>query len=76
MEKYGQLLEKALQSRMHEDIPSDCEDWAVKNGKDDRAKNTTTTTISSSKSLPSQQAPRECRRLSFSNNFIKYFFSC
>ncbi|CAF4925350.1 unnamed protein product, partial [Rotaria sp. Silwood1] len=55
MERYGYLLEKALQSRMHEDIPSDCEEWMLKNGKENRGKHSTTTTISSSKSPLNQQ---------------------
>ncbi|CAF2380045.1 unnamed protein product [Rotaria sp. Silwood2] len=55
MERYGQLLEKALQSRMHEDIPSDCEDWVLKNGKENKVKHSMSTTISSSKSSLNQQ---------------------
>ena len=62
MERYGQLLEKALQSRMHEDIPSDCEDWMLKNGKENGTKHCTTTTISTSKSPLNQQLPCEYRR--------------
>ncbi|CAF2057652.1 unnamed protein product [Rotaria magnacalcarata] len=55
MERYGQLLEKALQSQMHEDIPSDCEDWALKNGKMNGSKHCRTTTASPSKSTINQQ---------------------
>ncbi|CAF1395132.1 unnamed protein product, partial [Rotaria sordida] len=55
MERYGHLLEKALQSRMHEDIPSDCEEWMLKNEKENRGKHSTTATISSSKSPLNQQ---------------------
>ncbi|CAF1524748.1 unnamed protein product, partial [Rotaria sordida] len=55
MERYGHLLEKALQSRMHEDIPSGCEEWMLKNGKENRGKNSTTAAISSSKSPLNQQ---------------------
>ena len=33
MEKYGSLLEKAMQSQMHEEVPSDCDDWHSKQKK-------------------------------------------
>jgi hypothetical protein len=39
MERYGILLEKALKSQMHEDVPSDCEDWRLKKGKENQSKN-------------------------------------
>ena len=55
MERYGQLLEKALQARMHEDISSDCEDWILKNEKEKRAQHSTTTAISSPNSLLKQK---------------------
>lgn len=39
MEKYGSLLERATSSQMHEEVPSDCEDWYLKFDKQDsRAK--------------------------------------
>jgi len=38
MEKYGRLLEKAMQSQMHEEVPSDCEDWRVKRQQGNQSK--------------------------------------
>lgn len=35
MEKYGSLLERATSSQMHEEVPSDCEDWYLKFDKQD-----------------------------------------
>ncbi|CAF1259558.1 unnamed protein product [Rotaria sordida] len=65
IERYGHMLEKALQSRMHEDIPSDCEEWMLKNEKENRGKHSTTATISSSKSPLNQQLSCEYRRSFF-----------
>lgn len=55
MERYEYLLEKALQARMHEDIPSDCEDWLVKNDKENKSRNSTTTIMEDLKSLSKHQ---------------------
>lgn len=41
MERYGQLLERAIQSQMHEDVPSDCEDWRTKTENRNRLKSST-----------------------------------
>ena len=50
MERYGQLLEKALESKMHEEVPSDCEEWRMKQVKGNQSKSSTTPLTTSSKS--------------------------
>ncbi|CAF1669065.1 unnamed protein product [Rotaria magnacalcarata] len=59
MERYGQLLEKAIQSQMHEDVPSDCEEWILKKRKEYTSKQPTTTlkVTSNPKSPMNQQRP-------------------
>ncbi|CAF1259862.1 unnamed protein product [Didymodactylos carnosus] len=54
MERYGQLLEKAMQSKMHEEVPSDCEDWRAKQEKRNQSKSFTTPSTTSSKSSSKQ----------------------
>ncbi|CAF3361141.1 unnamed protein product [Rotaria socialis] len=46
MEGYGLLLERAMKSQMHEEVPSDCEDWKIKKQKETRLKNSTPTLTS------------------------------
>ncbi|CAF1596689.1 unnamed protein product, partial [Didymodactylos carnosus] len=50
MERYGQLLEKA----MHEEVPSNCEDWRAKQEKRNQSKSFTTPSTTSSKSSSKQ----------------------
>ncbi|CAF4509081.1 unnamed protein product [Rotaria sp. Silwood2] len=57
MERYGQLLELAMQQQMHEEVPSDCEDWKSKKEKQNRMKNSTT--ASTSKSMLSTREQRQ-----------------
>ena len=73
IEGYGQLLEKALEARMHEDTPSDCEDWKLKSEKK-KIKHSTATTISISK-LPLKQKPScQCRRSPFKLFYQPFLF--
>ncbi|CAF4465038.1 unnamed protein product [Rotaria sp. Silwood2] len=55
MERYGRLLEKAMQSQMHEDVPSDCEEWISKKTKDSQSKHFKAASISSLQSPLIQQ---------------------
>ena len=55
IERYGRLLEKAMQSQMHEDIPSDCEEWMSRKTKDGPSKHSKASSISSLKSPLIQQ---------------------
>ncbi|CAF3752870.1 unnamed protein product [Rotaria sp. Silwood1] len=57
MERYGQLLELAMQHQMHEEVPSDCEDRKSKKEKQNRIKNSTT--ASTSKPMLSTKAQRQ-----------------
>ena len=54
MERYGQLLEKALESKMHEGVPSDCGEWRMKQVKGNQSKSSTTPLTTSSKSSSKQ----------------------
>lgn len=56
MEKYGRLLEKAMQYQMHEEVRSDCEEWHAKQRKENQSKAFSTPLRTSSKSkLSSKQ---------------------
>lgn len=55
MERYGRLLEKAMQSQMHEDIPSDCEEWISKKAKYHQSKHSKAASILGIKSPAIQQ---------------------
>ncbi|CAF2807889.1 unnamed protein product [Rotaria sp. Silwood2] len=50
MERYAQLFEKAMQSKMHEEVPSDCEDWRATQEKTNQLKSFTTPLTTTSKS--------------------------
>ncbi len=53
MEKYGRLIEKAMRSQMHEEVPSDCEEWRTKTKKGNQSKASSTPSTTSSKSKAS-----------------------
>jgi len=55
MEKYGRLLEKAMQSQLHGEVPSDCEDWRAKQRKENQSKTLPTPVRTSSKSKSSNK---------------------
>jgi cell division protein FtsN len=61
MEKYGRLLEKAMQSQMHEEVPSDCEDWRAKQRKENQSKALSTPLRPSSKSKPSNKKSKQSK---------------
>ncbi|CAF3907108.1 unnamed protein product, partial [Rotaria sordida] len=54
MERYALLLEKAIQSKMHEEVPSDCEDWRTTQEKRNQLKSFTTPRTTTSKSSVKQ----------------------
>ncbi|CAF1104250.1 unnamed protein product [Didymodactylos carnosus] len=59
MEKYGCLLEKAMQSQMHEEVPSDCEEWRAKQRKENQSKALSTPLRPSLKSKSSNKQPKQ-----------------
>ncbi len=61
MEKYGRLLEKAMQSQMHEEVASDCEDWRAKQRKENQSKALSTPLRPSSKSKPSNKKSKQSK---------------
>ena len=70
MEKYASLLEKAMQAQMHEEVPSDCEDWRAKHRKQNQSKNLSIPLRSSSKSKSSNKQQKQSKYMTLPKQCI------